>query len=238
VYLDFLNFSFPFLFKRNLRRFQFSYMQLFTIIEKGIIFNIVPKPKQMLRFLFAITLLSLFSCSVPKAGGSLSDEDGYIYYEQPAPHLRMQLYGDYKFHSLKRKHFTDVNKSFLKYTTAKVNRITPQLMYAAHTFVKPFYSSIGVVYKGAQANKNLITNVQQQLQNRYSTSFSAVDSFYTSLGTAHYFGYTVSNSTAGTTYHREYFINNGQDLVRFYFWAPSDTAMVFREAEVILKNIR
>lgn len=194
----------------------------------------------MIRLFLMASILTLSSCTVQKAGGNFIDEDGYIYYEQPAPQLRMQLYGDYKFHSIKNKHFPGVDKSFLKYTTSKVNRTTPKLMYAAHTIVKPFYSSIGLVYKGQQANDALLANIKQQLNENLKTTFNSVDSFYTSLGTARYFTYPVQHlSTNASTIHREYLINNGQDLIRFKFWTTeSDTAMVFREAEVILKNIR
>ena len=194
----------------------------------------------MIRLILIAGILTLVSCSVQKAGGNLSDEDGYIYYEQPAPQMRMQLYGDYKFHSIKRKHFREVDKSFLKYTTSKANRTAPKLMFAAHTFVHPFYSTLGLVYKGQQVNDDVLATIKQSLQERLQTTFNGVDSFYTNLGTAIYFSYPVQHPVAGTaTIHREYLINHQKDLIRFYFWtAMSDTAMVFREAELILKNIK
>ena len=194
----------------------------------------------MIRLILIAGILTLLSCTVRKAGGNFVDEDGYNYYVQPAPQMQVQLYGDYKFHSLKRKHFSDVDKRFLKYAGAKTNSGTPKLMYAAHTFVYPFYSTIGLLYKGQHVHDHLFSNIRQQLQGDLNTTFNTVDSFYTNIGTAYYFSYPVRHAATGTTtLHREYLINNQQDLIRFHFWTTNaDTNMVFREAEAILKNIK
>jgi hypothetical protein len=194
----------------------------------------------MKQILFFACLATIISCSVRKADGTVTAEDGYKYYLLSSPQFRIQLYGDYSFHSLNKRYFPDVRKSFLKYTIAKTNDLKPELMYAAHTIVQPYYSSIGILYKNASADPSLLSIIKVDIKSSLGTSFNGLDTVETTYGTACRFAYQVFNPvTKIRSSHWEYLVNNNGNLLRFFFWTTnSDTSIISHEIETIVKTIR
>ena len=182
----------------------------------------------------------MISCSVRNAGGSVVEDDGDTYYSLTSPQLRIPLYHDYRFHSLIKKYFPSVRKSFLKYTGSKIDGSKPELMYAAHTVVQPYYSSIGFLYRGVDFDTSLLNNIKRAMKNSLKSSFIGVDSVETSYGTARRFAYQVLDPvTRIHSYHWEYLVKNNSNLLRFFFWTTnSDTNIISHEIESIVKNIK
>ncbi|MBS1758993.1 MAG: hypothetical protein JST23_02620 [Bacteroidetes bacterium] len=55
-------------------------------------------------------LLIFTSCGVTNKSSSIKMVDGYNYYEQSSPLMKVQLLGDYYFQPLKTKYYRDISK--------------------------------------------------------------------------------------------------------------------------------
>ena len=165
--------------------------------------------------------------------------DGYNYYEQTSPQIKIQLYGDYLFQPLKTKYFRDVDKRFIKYVTNKFNNVTPQILYKAHTFVQPSYSTICLQYKINTLDTMSLNDIKIQLKDYLNTKVSALEKIKCGSKDVYKITYRATNSINKIySSHTEYFFKNGESVYRLLFWTTdSNNKTIFDEAEDIIKNI-
>lgn len=166
--------------------------------------------------------------------------DGYNYYEQTSPQIKIQLYGDYLFPPLKTKYFRDVDKRFIKYVTNKFNNASPKILYKAHTFVQPFYSTICLQYKINSLDTTSLNDIKIQLKDYLNTKVSELKKIKCGFKDVYKIKYQVTNSINKIySSNTEYFFKNGEFVYRLFFWTiNSNDKIISDEAEDIIKNIR
>ncbi|HEY1115107.1 MAG TPA: hypothetical protein VGE66_16165 [Chitinophagaceae bacterium] len=195
--------------------------------------------KPLLSVLFFA--FSLVSCGVAHKAATTTSEDGYILYRQSAPAVELTLLGDYQLHGLKTKYFTDLHKKDLEYFTRPLQGRRPQLMFAAHTTVQPYYSAVGVQYNGVPGDSALLlAAVKEELRQSLRTGFSELPPVTTDYGVVRGIVYQVKNPvTQRHTTHREYFVPHEGYLLRLFFWTSlQDPRILDIEPSFILKRMK
>lgn len=185
--------------------------------------------------------LSVASCGIARKAATTTPEEGYILYKQSAPEVVLTLLGDYQLHGLETKYFTDLHKKDLKYFTRPLQGRRPQLMFAAHTAVQPYYSAVAVQYNGVAADTALLlAAVKEELQESLRTGFSELPPVTTDYGVVRAIAYQVKNPvTQRFTTHREYFVPRDGHLLRLFFWTSlQDPRILDIEPGFILKGMK
>ena len=190
----------------------------------------------------AIFLLFIHSsCNVAKKSSSpIKIIDGYTYYEQTSPEIKIQLYGDYLFQPLSTKYFRDVDKRFIKYITNKYDNATPKILYKAHTIIQPFYSTVCLLYKTTLLDTMSLNEIKIQLKDQLNTEVSELEKIKCGSKEVYKIKYQTTNSVNKIySSHTEYFFKNGEFVYRLFFWTiESNDKIISNEAEQIIKNIR
>jgi hypothetical protein len=188
-----------------------------------------------------ICLLFIYSsCNVANnSSSSIKLIDGYSYYEQTSPKIKIQLYGDYLFQPLKTKYFRDVDKKFIKYIENKYNNTSPKRLFQAHTIVQPFYSSVCLQYKTNLLDTLSLNEIKIQLKSQLNTGVSEFEKIRVGLKDVYKIKYQTTNSVNKIySSHTEYFFKKGEFVYRFFFWTiESNDEVISYEAEAIIKNI-
>lgn len=187
-----------------------------------------------------ILALSFASCGVAHKAATTTSEEGYILYRQSAPEVELTLLGDYQLHGLKTKYFTDLNKKDLKYFTRPLQGRRPQLMFAAHTIVQPYYSAVGVQYNGVADGTTLLAAVKKELRQSLRTGFTELPPLATDHGVVRGIAYQVKNPvTQRHTSHYEYFVPHEGHLLRLFFWTSLENPRILDiEPSFILKRMK
>jgi len=194
------------------------------------------------RIFFLVTLV-FFSCSPAKTNNykiKLAEDRSVYFYKEDSPFINLSLLGDYKFQPYKTKYFRDIDSRFIKYSTADFNNKKPTILYAAHTYVQPFYSTICVQYKDCKLDSNLIMNLQQELKINLKASFDKIEKIKCGTKDAYKIKYQVTNSlTKIYCSNTEYFFANKNTVYRLFLWTTnSDDHVISNEAEYIIKEAR
>lgn len=193
--------------------------------------------KTITNLLFFSLLLA--SCGVAHKSSTITPEEGYIIYRQSAPEASLTLLGDYAFHPLQKKYFTDVDKSALKYLAHRLHGQRPQLMFASHTFVQPYYAAVGMQYNHVAVDTALYRAVKEDLKQSLHAAFTELPAVSTDYGAVQGITYRVMNPlTKRFTSHAEYFIPYQDGLLRLFFWTSDRDERAFvQDAEGILKKL-
>lgn len=196
-----------------------------------------------LKHLFFPVTLLLFSCSSVKTNNykaRLSEDRSIYFFEQSSPFINLSLFGDYKFQPLATKYFRDIDSRFIKYATLKLNNIKPAILYSAHTYVQPFYSTICVQYKDCLLDTILINDLKTTLKGILKTSFSDIAKIKCGTKDAYKIVYQVTNSTTKIySSNTEYFFADKNVVYRLFLWTTnSDNSVLANEAEYIIKEAR
>lgn len=207
-----------------------------------------PKVRELLSLFYMKPLLpalffafTLASCGIAHKPATTTPEEGYIIYRQSAPGVVLSLLGDYQLHAIKAKYFTDLHRKDLKYFTRPLQGRRPQLMFAAHTTVQPYYSAVGVQYSGVAGDTaQLMASVKEELRKSLRTGFSELPPVPTDYGVVRAIVYQVKNPlTQRFTTHREYFVYRDGHLLRLFFWTSlEDPRILDIEPGLILKNMK
>ena len=186
-----------------------------------------------------IVLFICASCALRKEGNVVTDPT-HPYYELSSPYIKIPVIGDYYFHPLKAKYFKDVDKNFIHYLKSGLLHQRPVLLYAAHTFVEPYYAAVATLYKGVKLNTSLLHEIREQLKKDTRASYSTPDTIHTDYGMAIKVFYQVINPTTRiATFHTDYFINKASDLIRVSFWNTTSTEEAIKdETQQIIKKIK
>ena len=190
-----------------------------------------------------IFILVFVSCSLTKTNNNLvklSDDKSIYYYEQEKPFVHLSLLGDYKFQALKTKYFRDVNKKFIDYSTHKFNNRKPTILYSAHTYVQPFYSTICVLYKDTKLDTTNLKNIKLDLKSNLKTSFYKPIEVKCGTTNAYKISYQVVNKTTDiSTSNFEYFFAKENNVYRLFLWTTNeDTKALTNEAEYIIREAK
>lgn len=190
---------------------------------------------QILFFLVFFT-----SCRVTNKSSSITRVDGYNYYEQTSPHMKVQLFGDYYFQPLKTKYFRDIDKKFIKYVTHRLDNTKPNMLYQSHTIVQPYYSTICLQYKTNSLDTTIISDIKIQLKENLNIKTFKVDKINCGFRNVYKLKYQTTNSLNKiAANHTEYFFRNGEYIYRLFFWTTNSyDAVISEEAEFIIKEIR
>ncbi len=210
------------------------------------LFALAKNKKPHLSYMKIVLILfaAIFSsCSLTKTNNylvKLSDDKSIYYYEQEKPFLHLPLLGDYKFQSFKTKYFRDINKSFIQYSTHKFNNRKPTILYAAHTYVQPFYSTICVLYKETKFDTTNLRNIKLDLKSKLKTSFYKPTEVKCGTINAYKISYQVVNKiTDITTSNFEYFFAKDNNVYRLFLWTTNeDTKALANEAEYIIREAK
>lgn len=185
-------------------------------------------------------ILIFTSCGVTNKSSSIKMVDGYNYYEQSSPLMKVQLLGDYYFQPLKTKYYRDISKEFIKYATHRLDNTKPKILYQAHTVVQTYYSTLCIQYKSSSLDTAIIDDIKLQLKNNLNIKPPKIDKIKCGLTSAYKLQYQTSNSFNKIAIsHTEYFFRQGEYIYRLFFWTTnSDDSIISEEAEFIIKGIR
>lgn len=185
-------------------------------------------------------LVAFASCGVTKKSSSIKMVDGYNYYEQTSPNMKVQLFGDYYFQPLKTKYYRDIDKKFIKYVTHRLGNTKPDILYQSHTIVQPYYSTLCLQYKTNSLDTTIISDIKIQLKENLNIKTSKVDKINCGLRNVYKLKYQTTNSLNKiTANHTEYFFRNGEYIYRLFFWTTNSyDTVISEEAELIIKEIR
>lgn len=166
--------------------------------------------------------------------------DGYNYYEQTLPQMKIQLFGDYYFQPFKTKYFRDVDTKFINYVTLRVDNARPKALYKAHTIVQPFYSTLCLQYKTSSLDTVFLNAIKTQLKENLNIKVSKVEKVKCGFKDVYKLKYQKTNSINKIyTSHTEYLFRNNEFIYRLFFWTTnSDDTIISVEAESIIKEIR
>lgn len=166
--------------------------------------------------------------------------DGYKYYEQTLPYMKVQLFGDYDFQPFKKKYYRDIDKRFLKYSTLKFDNKKPAILYKAHTIVQPFYSTVCLQYKNSSLDTILLNDLGSQLKTLLNRTYTNIERIKCGAKDVYKIKYQITNSINKIyTSHTEYFFKEADYVYRLLFWTTnSDDRGILDEAEHIIKEIK
>ncbi len=126
------------------------------------------------KFALGLVLIIFISCTTSKTNNhlvKLSDDKSMYFYEQSNPFVHFSLLGDYKFQSYKTKYFRDIDYRFIEYSKLPLYKKKPIILYAAHTSVQPFYSSILVLYNHTKFDTSMFNDIGLNLKQDLKTSY-------------------------------------------------------------------
>jgi hypothetical protein len=194
----------------------------------------------MKNYLIILSLIFFSSCGGLKNSTSIKIIDGYNYYEQSLPQMKVKLFGDYYFQPFKTKYYRDIDKEFFKYTKNKIDGIKPKRLFQAHTIVQNYYSMLCSQYKISKADSTLLNEIKAQLQESFKVRVSKIDTIKSGKRDVYKISYqTVNSLNKLTVKHTEYIFRNGEYFYRFFFWTTnSDFSVIKEEAEFIMKEIQ
>ena len=197
----------------------------------------------MRKFLPSILwIATLVSCNLPKSSGVINKGEAgeHPRYEHQSPNFEIPIVADYRFHPMEKKYFIDTDHSFLNYIGKRLNNKRPRVLYSAHTFVPPFYSTIGLLYLELHSDKSLNEEIKSQLAAQLTVTIRRIDTVSTSFGSAYRINYSVVNpNTQILTCYTEYFMDDENNLIRILFWTREcDEQAINEETEGIIKRIK
>jgi hypothetical protein len=192
--------------------------------------------------LFLVVII-FASCSLTKTNNNLiklSDDKSIYYYEQEKPFVHLSLLGDYKFASFRTKYFRDIDKEFIDYSKHKFNNRKPTILYSAHTYVLPFYSTICILYKDTKFDTTALKNIKTDLKTILKTSFNKFVEIKCGTLNAYKITYQVISRITGIyTTNFEYFFAKGNNVYRLFLWTTNeDTYALTNEAEYIIREAK
>jgi hypothetical protein len=166
--------------------------------------------------------------------------DGYNYYEQASPQMKVQLFGDYFFQPFKTKYFRDVDRKFINYVTLSVDNTRPQTLYKAHTIVQPFYSTVCLQYKTSLFDSVFLNVIKTHLKENLKIKVLEVEKIKCGFKDVYKLKYQKANSINKIyTSHTEYLFTSNEFIYRLFFWTTNnDDTIISVEAESIIKEIR
>ena len=98
------------------------------------------------NILIILLLIIFVSCNVTNKLYSIKKMDGYNYYEQASPQMKIQLFGDYCFQPFKTKYFRDVDRKFINYVTLSVGQYkTPNSLQSTYYRSAILFNSVFAV---------------------------------------------------------------------------------------------
>lgn len=194
----------------------------------------------MKRNVFLIlSLIFLISCNVTSKLSTIKWIDGFNYYEQASPQMKIQLLGDYYFHPFKKKYSRDINLKFIVYATLRIDSKKSKILYTANTTVKPFYSTLCLQYKTSLPDTLFLNAIKTQLNEYLHIKIPEVKRIFCCSKDVYKLRYQKTNPVNKVyTSHTEYFFRNNEYIYRFFFWTTdSEDAVISTEAESIIKKI-
>lgn len=125
--------------------------------------------------------------------------------------------GDYWFHDMKRKEMLNWNSNFVK--SLKWDKHKKELLYAAHTKIEPFCSSVGLLYKNAEA-KEVADQVAVDLRKKLRAENVFKSEKKLGMYTYILLTYNLPDVQLKTeAKYREYYRNEGKNVLRTVFWS-------------------
>ncbi len=197
--------------------------------------------KQMKRNILIILSLIIFvSCNVTNKLSSIKMIDGYNYYEQASPPMKIQLFGDYCFQPFKKKYYRDVDTKFIQYVKLSVAKTKPKTLYKAHTIIQPFYSTLCLQYKAGAPDTVFLNVIKAQLKENLNVKVLSAEMIKSGFKDVYKLKYQQTNSINKVyTSHTEYLFRSNEFIYRLFFWTTNnDDTVISVEAESIIKEIR
>jgi hypothetical protein len=196
-----------------------------------------------MRVLLFLVVLILLSCTFTKTNNSLvkfSDDKSVYYYEQVNPFMHLSLLGDYKFQAFRLKYFRDISKGFIEYSKHKFNNRKPTILYSAHTYVQPIYSTICILYRDTKFDTTNLDNIRLLLKSELKTFFNKPIKVKCGTVNAYKISYQVLNTTTSIyTKNFEYFFTKENNVYRLLLWTTNeDTFALTNEAEYIIREAK
>jgi hypothetical protein len=196
-----------------------------------------------MKIILFLVVLIFASCTLTKTNNNLvkwSDDKSSYYYPQENPFIHLSLMGDYKFQALRTKYFRDINKEFISYSKHKFNNRKPTILYSAHTYVQPFYSSMFILYKDTTLDTTNLENIKLDLKRNLRTSFHKPVEVKCGSINAYRISYQVVNKTTNIyTSNFEYFFTKENNVYRLFLWTTNeDTFALTNEAEYIIREAK
>jgi hypothetical protein len=190
-----------------------------------------------------LSILIFSSCSLTKTNNNLiklSEDNSVYYYEQENPFIHLSLLGDYKFQPFRTKYFRDIDKGFIDYSKHKFNNSKPTILYSAYTHVRPYYSTICVLYKDTKFDTTNLMNVKLDLKNNLKTSFHKPVEVKCGTINAYKISYQLANKITNIyTTNFEYFFTKENNVYRLFLWTTNeDTFALTNEAEYIIREAK
>jgi hypothetical protein len=195
--------------------------------------------KYLLNTVLTVSTIMLASCTCYKksTGIIIAKMDGMELISNKEKNIYLRYPGDYKFHDLKKRQTLNWNDAFIKSIAWDKHR--KELLYAGHTFVEPYCSSIGMLYRNANAaeiEKGIAIRLRQELkaQNLFTTEER--------IGLFNYvvLSYDLKDEQLDVSArYREYYGNEEGDVLRIVFWSmesSNDWAVAKYEAEAMLER--
>lgn len=192
----------------------------------------------------AVVLLLFFSaCAVRSRSGSVAyDEDsGRPYFSDAQLPLRIDLFGDYFFHPVKKFVQPFMVKDYFPYLKRSLTGYPkPQLLYTAHTIVAPYYETIALAYPGGSFDTTLLYSLKTRLQQQFGAEACNISTSFRTGKPFSLLTYSVVDPyTRIPTCYREYFVARNEALLRISFATTDCTEEIIAdEAERIVRGIQ
>lgn len=125
--------------------------------------------------------------------------------------------GDYWFHGMKKNEMLNWNEDFVK--SLKSDKRPKELLYAAHTKIEPFCSSLGVLYRNADA-KEVSDQIAADLRKKLKAENVFMSEKQLGMYTYILLTYNLPDMKLNTeAKYREYYRNEGKNVLRTVFWS-------------------
>lgn len=125
--------------------------------------------------------------------------------------------GDYWFHELKKNKTLNWNEGFIRSIAGDKHR--KELMFAGHTKIEPFCSSIGLLYRKAKAEDVLKLVAEQMRKELHAENISMKEQII-GMYTYKVLSYNLPDEELKVeARYKEYYSNEGNDVMRLVFWS-------------------
>ena len=147
--------------------------------------------------------------------------------------------GDYWFHDFDDGLYPTVSESYLEYISKETNREQSKMLWAAHTTIFPYISSVALVYNKVENMADFEAEIRKELRKKENATRIDSERFVTESGRFKKMSYFIyDEETKIQTRHIEYLGTVKDKTFRVVFWTSDSNPLVLNdEADQIMQTL-